>query len=94
MFLPTAPGEVEGSPLLPGEHRFDLPDGTLFSILAFSPLSGLSVAGAKWPLTDVELDFGSSLTMSNEVRGDLGISLRQGRALLLARLETNPASKG
>lgn len=87
-------GYEEGSPLLPGEHRFDLPDGTLFSILAFSPLSGLSVAGAKWPLSDVELDFGSSLTMSNEVRGDLAISLRQGRALLLARLETTPASKG
>jgi thiamine pyrophosphokinase len=81
-------GNEEGAPLLPGEHGFDLPDGTLFSILAFSPLSGLTVSGAKWPLADVELAFGSSLTLSNEVRGDLRVSLRQGRALLLARPET------
>jgi thiamine pyrophosphokinase len=87
-------GTEEGAPLLPGEHGFDLPDGTLFSILAFSPLAGLSVSGAKWPLGDVEIAFGSSLTLSNEVRGTLRVSLRQGRALLLARPEPSPASKG
>ena len=87
-------GSEEGAPLLPGERGFDFPDGTLFSILAFSPLSGLSVSGAKWPLGDVEIAFGSSLTLSNEVRGNLRVSLRQGRALLLARPETPPASKG
>lgn len=87
-------GSEEGAPLLPGEHGFDYPDGTLFSILAFSPLAGLSVSGAKWPLTEVELAFGSSLTLSNAVRGSLRVSLRQGRALLLARPETSSASKG
>ncbi|WP_187968556.1 thiamine diphosphokinase [Aquibium microcysteis] len=87
-------GSEEGAPLLPGEHGFDYPDGTLFSILAFSPLAGLSVSGAKWPLTEVELAFGSSLTLSNAVRGRLRVSLRQGRALLLARPETSSASKG
>jgi thiamine pyrophosphokinase len=87
-------GFEEGAPLLPGERGFDFPDGTLFSILAFSPLAGLTVSGAKWPLADVDLAFGSSLTLSNEVRGDLRVSLRQGRALLLARPETSPASKG
>lgn len=77
-------GRQEGIPLLPGTADFDYADGTLFSVLAFSQLSGLSEAGAKWPLHSVEVPFGSSLTMSNEVRGALRISLGSGRALLLA----------
>lgn len=87
-------GSEEGAPLLPGEHGFDYPHGTLFSILAFSPLTGLSVRGAHWPLSDVDIAFGSSLTLSNAVRGDLRVSLRQGRALLLARPETPSPAKG
>ncbi len=77
-------GAQEGTPLLPGTHRFDYPDGTVFSILGFSHLSGLTVRGAKWPLESVELPFGSSLTLSNEVRGELRVSLGVGRAVLLA----------
>lgn len=77
-------GTQEGWPLLPGSHSFDYADGTLFSILGFSHLSGLSVTGAKWPLDSVEVTFGSSLTISNEVRGGLRIELGSGRALLLA----------
>ncbi|MEP9397827.1 thiamine diphosphokinase [Mesorhizobium sp. KR2-14] len=77
-------GAQEGHPLLPGTTSFDYADGTLFSILAFSDLSGLSEAGAKWPLDRVEVPFGSSLTLSNEVKGSLRISLERGRAMLLA----------
>jgi thiamine pyrophosphokinase len=77
-------GTQEGSPLLPGSRDFDYEDGTMFSILGFSHLSGLTVIGAKWPLDSVEVPFGSSLTISNEVRGDLCISLAVGRAMLLA----------
>ena len=77
-------GTQEGSPLLPGSRTFDFEDGTLFSILGFSHLSGLTVIGAKWPLDSVEVPFGSSLTISNEVRGDLCVSLAVGRAMLLA----------
>jgi len=77
-------GAQEGHPLLPGTTSFDYADGTLFSILAFSDLSGLSEAGAKWPLDRVEVPFGSSLTLSNEVKGSLRISLESGRAMLLA----------
>ena len=40
--------------------------------------------GARWPLDSVEVPFGTSLTLSNEVRGDLRISIAVGRALLLA----------
>lgn len=77
-------GAQEGVPLLPGRHPFDYAEGTLFSVLGFGDLSGLSVAGAKWQLDRVDLAFGSSLTISNEVRGHLEITLQGGRAMLLA----------
>lgn len=77
-------GNQEAHPLLPGSRDFDFEDGTVFSILGFSHLSGVSVMGAKWPLDGVEVPFGSSLTLSNEVRGDLRISIGVGRAVLLA----------
>lgn len=77
-------GDQEGRPLLTGDAAFDFPDGTLFSILGFTPLTGLTVRGAKWPLDDAAVPFGSSLTISNEVRGALSITLGEGRALLVA----------
>ena len=77
-------GDQEGRPLLTGDAAFDFPDGTLFSILGFTPLTGLTVRGAKWPLDGAVVPFGSSLTISNEVRGALSITLGEGRALLVA----------
>ncbi|MGB3388060.1 MAG: thiamine diphosphokinase [Pseudaminobacter sp.] len=77
-------GAQEGHPLLPGTTEFDYEDGTLFSVLGLSALSGLTETGAKWPLHHVEVAFGSSLTLSNEVRGNLRITLESGRAMLLA----------
>ncbi|MET3519431.1 thiamine diphosphokinase [Mesorhizobium abyssinicae] len=85
-------GAQEGIPLLPGKAGFDYADGTLFSVLGFSDLSGLSVTGAKWPLDHVEVAFGSSLTISNEVKGRLEIALGHGRALLLAHPYPLPES--
>ncbi|MBX3569418.1 MAG: thiamine diphosphokinase [Rhizobiaceae bacterium] len=84
--MPTrlSSGTQEGIPLLSGIVDFTYPDGTLFSILAFSDLSGLTVRGAKWPLDAVTVPFGASLTISNETRGRLEITLGTGRALLLA----------
>src|SRR5690606_37289181 len=75
-------GLEEGAPLLPGETSFDYDDGTLFSILAFSDLAGLTLTGAKWPLSDRAVLFGSSLTLSNEVAGGLTVRLGSGRAML------------
>jgi thiamine pyrophosphokinase len=77
-------GAQEGVPLLPGKNRFRYEDGTLFSIIAFSELSGLSVTGAKWPLNNVTVAFGSSRTISNEAHGNLGVELGSGRAMLIA----------
>jgi thiamine pyrophosphokinase len=83
-------GKQEGYPLPNGSSQFDYEDGTLFSILAFSDLAGLTVSGAKWPLHNVDVPFGSSLTISNESRGRLCITLEHGRALLLAHPFPDP----
>lgn len=77
-------GTQEGTPLLPGQTEFDLADGTLFSVLAFTHLSGLTIRGARWPLYAIELPFGSSLTISNVVETSLTVELAAGRAILLA----------
>lgn len=86
-------GAQEGIPLLPGNvATFDYAEGTLFSVLGFSKLTGLTIKGAKWPLADVEMPFGSSLTISNAVKGKLEIALGSGRALLLAHPYPLPES--
>jgi thiamine pyrophosphokinase len=77
-------GAQEGRPLLKGEADFDYAPGTLFSVVGFSELLGLSVEGARWPLDRVIVPLGSSWTLSNEVAGGLRIVLEDGRAMLIA----------
>jgi thiamine pyrophosphokinase len=77
-------GAQEGWPLLDGEAGFDYAPGTLFSVVGFSELSGLSVEGARWPLYRVTVPLGSSWTLSNEVADGLRVILENGRAMLIA----------
>lgn len=77
-------GAQEGRPLRPGTTEYDFADATLFSIVGFSELSGLTVRGARWPLDQVDVPLGSSWTVSNAVKGRLEIELGAGRALLIA----------
>jgi thiamine pyrophosphokinase len=84
-------GEQEGVPLLPGDSAFDYPAGTLFSVVGFTPLSGLTLSGAKWPLDRHEVPFGSSLTLSNAVADRLTARLATGRAMLIAH--TGPEAR-
>lgn len=77
-------GMQEGYPILPGEHDFDFPAGTLFSLIGFNAISGLNVTGAKWPLENRQVPFGSSLTLSNEATGLVTISFETSKALLIA----------
>ncbi|WP_336055317.1 thiamine diphosphokinase [Nitratireductor sp. CH_MIT9313-5] len=89
MGVPTmvTSGNQEGRHLATGvQHEFDYRSGTIFSILLFEPLSGLTVEGARWPLDHVEVEFGSSLTLSNYVADRLAIRLEKGRAMLVAHL--------
>ncbi|MDJ0613146.1 MAG: thiamine diphosphokinase [Rhizobiaceae bacterium] len=57
--------------------------GKSFSVLAFSALSGLCISGAKWPLENADVPFGSGLTMSNETTGAVSLSLDSGNAIVL-----------
>ncbi|MHB2267482.1 thiamine diphosphokinase [Aliihoeflea sp. PC F10.4] len=77
-------GVEEGIPLAHREQNFDFAPGTLFSVLAMSELEGLTLTGARWPLEARHVPFGSSLTLSNEVVGNLSVSLQSGRAILVA----------
>ncbi len=80
-------GHQEATPLRPGSTAFaDLPAGTLFSVIAFTDLEGLTIEGARWPLAERFVPFGSSLTLSNEVTGQLAVNLSAGRAMLVAHI--------
>ncbi|MBO6717437.1 MAG: thiamine diphosphokinase [Rhizobiaceae bacterium] len=79
-------GTTEGRPLLPGRASFDYPPGTVFSVIGFNELTGLTLKGVKWPLDKRLVPFGSSLTMSNEVMSSLDAELEAGRAMLIAHL--------
>ncbi|MEX0954193.1 MAG: thiamine diphosphokinase [Rhizobiaceae bacterium] len=79
-------GMTEGRPLLPGDARFDYEPGTVFSVVAFNDLTGLTLTGVKWPLDRRRVPFGASLTMSNEVTDGLEASLESGRAMVIAHM--------
>jgi len=78
-------GEEEAVPVVPGQLEMQLPDGALFSILPYSDLKMLTIEGARYPLKDVDIDFGSSRTLSNVATGNISIGLKSGRAVLIAR---------
>jgi thiamine pyrophosphokinase len=81
-------GHEEAWPLVPGEQMLDLPAGSLFSVLALSDLTGLTLEGVAWPLLDRDVPMGGSLTLSNRVAqgaNGIRIHLGDGRAVLLSR---------
>ena len=82
-------GAEEATCILPGEMRVDLPVGTVFSIIGLGDLEGLTIEGARWPLKDCDVAFGSTLTLSNEATGVVSLSLRGGKAVMFANLGTD-----
>jgi thiamine pyrophosphokinase len=78
-------GDEEAVPLPSGDLTLTLPLGSLFSVLGFSDLTGLSIENARYPLCDFHLPFGASRTISNVAEGDVRFSLGRGRAVVLAR---------
>ncbi|MEP2981361.1 MAG: thiamine diphosphokinase [Lentilitoribacter sp.] len=78
-------GLEECWPLDEGEFEIELPKGSLFSILPFEELEGLSISGAEYPLDNIKTEFGSTLTLSNISQGQTKVSLTKGHALLIAR---------
>ncbi|WP_306026901.1 thiamine diphosphokinase [Stappia sp. MMSF_3263] len=81
-------GHEEAWPLVPGEQALDLPAGSLFSVLALTDLTALTLEGVDWPLLDRDVPMGGSLTLSNRVARDangIRVRLGGGRAVLLSR---------
>ncbi|GEM86090.1 thiamine diphosphokinase [Meiothermus granaticius] len=77
-------GLEEAYPLLPGHRVLDLPPGSRFSLIPLTDLEGVSIRGARWPLDEAQVPLGHTLTLSNQVIGDLEIGLRSGKGLILA----------
>ena len=86
-------GDEAGYPLLPNHNvKLALQTGQIFSVLAASELRGLSLRGARWPLTNADIPLGSGLTLSNEAAGGpLSAQLEEGVALLTVLEETRRA---
>ncbi|MEM6462664.1 MAG: thiamine diphosphokinase [Pseudomonadota bacterium] len=78
-------GLEEGWPVGAKSRTLDLPPASMFSILNFDDLSGLSIEGARYPLSRFDLPFGSSRTISNVAEGAVTVTLEQGTAILVAR---------
>lgn len=81
-------GCEEAVPLLAGKaFRPDWPAGTVFSVVSFTEMRGLTVRNAKWPLDHVEVPFGSTWTLSNVAGEGLEILLSNGCGVAICQLE-------
>lgn len=76
-------GTEEAWPLTASVSFWQIPTDTRVSIVGLSDLKGLSILGVKWPLQKRDVAFGSTLTLSNESKGDVSITLEQGRAVVM-----------
>lgn len=76
-------GDEEFYPLLAG-HAFSpaFDEGTVFSVVGLN-MVGLTITGARWPLDNVDVLFGSTLTLSNVVQDRLSIFLSSGTGLVV-----------
>lgn len=77
-------GVEEAWPLVPGRMSVDLPAETRLSIVPFTELRGLDLAGVKWPLVQRDVPVGSTLTLSNVALGPVEIGLAGGHGVAIA----------
>lgn len=70
---PLRPARIEGR------------TGITLSVVGFTDLHGLVLSGTRWPLTNADVPFGSSLTVSNEIDagGVMEATVGDGRALVI-----------
>jgi thiamine pyrophosphokinase len=76
-------GNEEAWPLTSSLSLWQIPTGTRLSIVGLTDLKALSILGVRWPLLRRDVPFGSTLTLSNESRGDIAITLEQGKAVVM-----------
>jgi thiamine pyrophosphokinase len=77
-------GFEEAYPLTPGQHDIDLTSGERISIVPWRDCECFSISNVEWPLTDVDLKQGSSLTLSNVALGSVRLSLKSGEGIIFA----------
>jgi thiamine pyrophosphokinase len=77
-------GFEEAHPLLPGRMVLPLPTASRLSVLPLSDLKGLSLRGTRWPLHDVDVELGSTLTLSNVAHDRVEIDLASGYGAVIA----------
>lgn len=76
-------GHEEAWPLLPGRLMLQAAAGSRLSIIGFSALEALSLTNVRWPLDRRDVPLGSTLTLSNEALGDVGIALEEGLGVII-----------
>jgi thiamine pyrophosphokinase len=76
-------GTEEAHPLAYEMSITGLQPGTRLSIVPLSDIKGLTLRGVKWPLDHRNVPFGSTLTVSNEVAGDVAIECLVGSGLVV-----------
>jgi len=77
-------GNEEAYPFVAGKHSIDVPPGSRISLIPFSDVTALDLAGVKWPLKARDVTLGSSLTLSNVATGPVTIDLKQGYGIAVA----------
>ena len=77
-----ATGTLLALPL--GDTNFNLPNGTIFSLIPLEECTGVSVSGAKYPFQDAKLLL-NSRTLSNISQDSVvGVQIRRGNLLFYA----------
>ena len=78
-------GSEEAWPLKVGSFLLDPPLGSTLSVVGITPIERISIRGVKWQLEAKDVEFGSTLTMSNEVTGTVSIVLCSGCGVILVK---------
>jgi len=76
-------GDEEAYGLAGEFHATGFEIGARISIMPFTNLIGLSVAGVKWPLSNANVKLGTAQTLANVVTGDVKLSLTAGKAVVV-----------
>ncbi len=75
-------------PLVPGKRLEISPrHGSILSIVPFSQLHGLTITGVRWPLNSVEVELGSTHTLSNVIDSQAHVELAGGLAIAIVQIK-------
>jgi len=78
-------GVQEAWPLVVGVFRWDFPEGCRISLVGLSALEKLSLSGVQWSLNGRDVEFGSTLTLSNMVTGIVTGHLTKGIGIVIVK---------